>query len=115
MISNKFYYDGTLNLSAIHVSCDTYTTYPMACVHNSNCGWCGQTNKCIEGNRQGPKSPCIRSTFLYTAPTPEWNPFKAGTINILAVDKQGKPMTTTVPEPNMSKAYIDDPYKLSNH
>ena len=87
----------------------------MDCVNKPFCGWCGQKNKCIEGNRLGPKSPCLRSTFLFTAPTPEWNPLKASPINILAVDKQGKPMTTIVPEPDVSKAKIDDPYKLSNH
>ena len=60
----------------------------------------------------GPKSPCLRSTFLFTAPTPEWNPLKAGDVNVLAVDKEGKPMTTIVPEPNVNEAEINNDYRL---
>jgi hypothetical protein len=79
-------------------------------MHNSRCGWCGQTGHCIAGNINGPLAPCLRSTFLYTAPTPEWNPMKAGHINILAIDKRGIPQNHIVPEPNFNKIDSYNPY-----
>lgn len=36
--AGKFYYDGTSNLSALHISCNTLTLNPNACIHNANCG-----------------------------------------------------------------------------
>lgn len=109
---DRNYYDGTNNLSAIHVDCNVYTTDPQSCVHNSKCGWCGDKNNCIEGNSSGPLAPCMRNTFLYMAPTPEWNPLKASTINILAVDKQGKPQNHLTWEPkDLGKTDVYNPYK----
>lgn len=87
------------------------STNPNDCVHNSGCGWCGQKNTCISGNSSGPLAPCLRSTFLYTAPNPEWNPLKAGSINILAVDNQGRPMTQITHEPTLNKIDTWNPYK----
>lgn len=36
--SGKYYYDGTPNLAAIHINCNTLSLNPPACVHNANCG-----------------------------------------------------------------------------
>lgn len=53
----------------------------------------------------------MRNTFLYQAPTPEWNPFKAGTINILAMDAKGNPLNHITPEPSLNKIDVFNPYK----
>jgi hypothetical protein len=80
-------------------------------VHNSKCGWCGEKNSCVPGNTNGPLAPCLRSTFLYTTPTPEWNPMKAGTVNILTTDTKGQPQTRLTWEPNMNKVDVYNPYQ----
>jgi hypothetical protein len=98
-------------LSATHVDCNIYSSIPQNCVHNSGCGWCGQKNSCIPGNIYGPLAPCLRNTFLFTAPTPEWNPIKAGTLNILSLDKQGNPQTHLTWEPSLNKIDVNNPYK----
>ncbi len=107
---DKLYYDGTYNLSAIKVECNVYTTVPSDCVHNSSCGWCGEKSSCINGNIHGPLMPCLRNTFLYTAPNPEWDPIKAASINVIAVGKDGRPQTHIVPEPDVSQLPVNDPY-----
>jgi len=99
----KFYYDGTSNLSALHVNCNVMSTNPDACIHNSNCGWCGSSNSCVQGNNSGPLGNCLRSTYLYTKPSNHWNPLKAGTINILAQAKSGGSALIITPEPNLKK------------
>ncbi len=108
--TDKFYYDGSNNLSAIHVECDVYGTNPQGCVHNSKCGWCGDKSKCIPGTSSGPLAPCMRNTFLYTAPSANWNPLKAGTINILAIDEKQNPLIHITHEPNLSKTEVFSPY-----
>ncbi len=110
-MTDKFYYNGANNLSAIHVDCNIYTSQPNGCVHNSGCGWCGEKNNCIAGNAQGPLAPCMRNTFLYQAPTAEWNPFKAGTVNILAIDAKGNPQNHITYEPTLSKVDTFNSYK----
>jgi len=103
----KFYYDGTENLgSSIHVNCDVYSTIPNSCVHNSKCGWCGSSNTCIPGNSRGPLASCIRSTFLYTAPSDIWNPFKAGTVNIRAMDRKERSILTIAPNPDLRNVLV---------
>jgi hypothetical protein len=87
------------------------TTTPQSCVNNAGCGWCGDKNTCIPGTPSGPLAPCMRNTFLYTAPTPEWNPFRAGTINILAVDPKGRPQLNLTPNPDMSRINVWNPYR----
>ena len=105
--SGKFYYDGTGNLgTAIHVNCNILSTIPSQCVHNSNCGWCGSTGTCIPGNNRGPLANCLRSTYLYTAPSQNWNPLKAGTININAVDTKGKSVLRITQTPDLSKLKV---------
>jgi hypothetical protein len=88
-----------------------YTTNPPSCVHQSGCGWCGEKNSCVSGTSSGPLAPCLRNTFLYSMPTPEWNPLKAGTINILAVDSQGHPLNHITHEPNLRTVDVYNPYK----
>ncbi len=43
-------------------------------------------------------------------PNAEWNPLKASTINILAVDKTGRPQTVITPEPNVNQLPVNQPY-----
>lgn len=109
-VSDKFYYNGRDNLNAIHINCNVYSTQPHSCVHNMKCGWCGQSNTCVPGSQSGPLAPCLRGTFLYSAPTSEWNPLKASTINTLAVNQKGESQITIVPEPTMGKVNIYQPY-----
>jgi hypothetical protein len=44
-------------------------------------------------------------------PSAEWNPLKAGTINILAIDTKGKPQNILTPGPNMAKFDVNNPYQ----
>jgi hypothetical protein len=109
-ITDKFYYNGRDNLNAIHINCNVYSTQPSACVHNMKCGWCGQSNTCIAGSQSGPLASCLRSTFLYSAPSSDWNPLKAPAVNILAVNQKGESQTTIVPEPTLGNVNIYQPY-----
>lgn len=112
-IHNKYYYDGSLHLSKLaQVNCDFYTTNPRGCVNQKGCGWCGQSNNCIGASPLGPIAPCVRSTFIYTMPTTEWNPLKASAINIHAQDKTGHSMLSVVHEPNLRDAPVAKPYRL---
>jgi len=38
------------------------------------CGWCASSNSCIAGNSLGPLVPCLRSSYVFTSPTQDWNP-----------------------------------------
>ena len=109
-ITDKFYYNGRDNLNAIHINCNVYSTNPSSCVHNMKCGWCGQSNTCIPGTLSGPMAPCLRNTFLYTAPSSEWSPLRASSINTLAVNMKGEALNTITHEPNLSKANVWKPY-----
>ena len=109
-VTDKFYYNGRDNLNAIHINCNVYSTQPHSCVQNMKCGWCGQSNSCIPGSQSGPLAPCLRNTFLYTAPTSDWSPFKANTINTLAINEKGESLTHIVPEPTLGKVNVYAPY-----
>lgn len=112
-VHNKFYYDGSIHLGKVaQVHCDMYTTQPRACVNEKGCGWCGQSNTCIGANALGPISPCIRSTFIYTLPSAEWNPLKAAPINIHAQDSNGNSLLKVTHEPDLSQAPVNKPYQL---
>ena len=67
------YYDGSVNLNKKKISCKIFGN-AGECLKNSSCGWCGSTNNCILGNNLGPLQSCLRSTFLYSSPLPNWNP-----------------------------------------
>ena len=112
-IHNRNYYDGSYHLGVQQkVHCSLYTVMPRSCVSKPGCGWCGEKNKCIEASPLGPIAPCMRSTFLWKMPSPEWNPLKAPTINIHAVDTEGKSMIKITHEPDFSRADVNKPYKL---
>lgn len=74
------YYDGTIGLKTVITSCNMYTTQPQVCLHQGSCGWCGSTSSCIQGNNLGPLAPCLRGTYVFTAPTPDWNPIQGGSV-----------------------------------
>ena len=44
--------------------CGAYTSM-RECLHHGQCGWCGETGKCIAGNAQGPLEPCEKSTYIH--------------------------------------------------
>jgi hypothetical protein len=112
-VHNKFYYDGSLRLGKVaQVNCDFYTTEPRGCVNQKGCGWCGENNKCIAASPLGPIAPCVRSTFIYTMPSAEWNPLKAPAINILALDNNGNSLLGVTHEPNLKDAPVAKPYRL---
>jgi hypothetical protein len=109
-ITDKNYYNGRDNLNAININCNVYNTQPASCVHNMKCGWCGQSNTCIPGTSAGPMGNCLRNTYLFSSPSAEWNPLKAGTINILAVNQKGVPLNHIVAEPNLNRVAVNAPY-----
>jgi len=67
------FYDGTGNLNVIKINCTVYSN-PKVCLTHSNCGWCGASNSCILGNNLGPQQACVRSSYIYSAPYPNWTP-----------------------------------------
>ena len=67
------YYDGAKNLNVIKVQCKIYAN-ASDCLKQSSCGWCGSSNSCILGNNLGPLSSCVKSSFIFSAPYPNFNP-----------------------------------------
>jgi len=67
------YYAGDLHLNVINVKCDIYTN-KTDCIHNSSCGWCGSSNGCILGTNFGPAQPCVRASYIYGRPYPNFHP-----------------------------------------
>src|SRR5690349_15177299 len=72
------YYDGTRGLKTTMTTCQTYTTQPDVCMHMGSCGWCGSNSSCIAGNKNGPLAPCLRNTYRFSGPLPDWNPLPQG-------------------------------------
>jgi len=60
-------------LNKIQINCHIYAN-PTDCVHNSHCGWCGASKSCIVGNSVGPLESCVKSSYIFAAPTPSFNP-----------------------------------------
>lgn len=58
----------------------TIHTIQSDCVQTSGCGWCGSTRSCILGNMSGPLQPCVKSSYIFSNPMPNWNP-QVKTIN----------------------------------
>ena len=81
------------------------SSVPQACVHNSKCGWCGDKNTCVAGTFNGPLAPCLKSTFLFNAPSKNWNPLRASMINI----NTGGALLLTA-HPDMSRVLANNPY-----
>jgi hypothetical protein len=71
--SETDYYDGSGKLNVIKIQCKIYAN-AADCLRQSSCGWCGSSNSCILGNNLGPMEKCSRSSFLFSAPYPNWNP-----------------------------------------
>lgn len=116
IIGNKFYYNGSDNLSAIHVECTAFNTNPTSCVGNSACGWCGASNTCVSGTPAGPSNngpigACLRNTFLFTAPSDNWNPLQASTINLIVQDKKENTLIQKTNTPDLTKMDVWNPYK----
>ena len=112
-IHNKYYYDGSLHLGQVaKINCELLTTQPRACVNEKGCGWCGENNKCIGASPLGPIQPCVRSSFIYTLPSVDWNPLKAAAINIHAQDNNGRSLLKVTHEPNLNEAFVARPYRL---
>jgi hypothetical protein len=60
-------------LNRIEVKCKIYAN-PTDCIHQSNCGWCGSSNSCITGSNVGPMEPCVKGSYIFTPPMPNWQP-----------------------------------------
>lgn len=71
--STTDYYDGSNNLNVIKLNCRV-NSGTADCLKQSSCGWCGSSNSCIQGNNLGPLQPCLKSSYMFTAPYPSWNP-----------------------------------------
>lgn len=71
--SSTNYYDGSNNLNKVTITCKIYVN-PTDCLHKSSCGWCGANNSCISGTNLGPLERCPRSSYIYSAPFPNWYP-----------------------------------------
>ena len=67
------YYDGEVKLNKVDIKCRIYLI-KSDCIHNSECGWCGSNNNCILGNSFGPQQPCVKASFIYSPPHPNFNP-----------------------------------------
>lgn len=66
------YYDGSAKLNTIQVKCKIFTT-ALDCLRQSSCGWCGSSNSCVLGNNMGPLQACMRSSYIFSPPIPNWN------------------------------------------
>jgi len=74
------YYDGSLNLNKVKVNCTIYTS-KAECINQSFCGWCGGSDSCVLGNRFGPDQPCVRSSYIYGRPHPNYNSINNKVVN----------------------------------
>lgn len=64
--SVKEYYNGELKLNRIRILCKDYKSV-SGCYSMSHCGWCGSSNSCIEGTRNGPVERCDnKTTYTYS-------------------------------------------------
>ena len=71
--STTSYYDGSTKLNKITINCKIFAN-PTDCLHSSNCGWCGSVSGCVAGTNLGPLEPCVKSSYIFSAPFPNWNP-----------------------------------------
>ena len=96
-------------MNSLHIDCNTLSTIPEACVNNGNCGWCGDKNSCIAGTFNGPLAPCLKSTYLFNAPSQNWNPINAGTINIDTTKNLGADKLVVTQNPDFGRIHTN-PY-----
>lgn len=63
--SIKNYYDGEMNLNVVELRCHNFKS-SKNCYNISHCGWCGSSNSCVEGNRDGPIGNCKdKHTYIF--------------------------------------------------
>ena len=62
-----------MNLNKVKIDCKIYTS-KQDCVNTSFCGWCGSNGGCVLGNSAGPTQPCVKSSYIYAAPVPNFQP-----------------------------------------
>ena len=60
-------------MNTIKIKCQIHAN-PTDCLHHSSCGWCGASKSCIVGNNMGPLEPCVKSSFIFSNPYPNFNP-----------------------------------------
>lgn len=77
------YYDGSVGLKTSVTRCNAYETKPQACVNNGGCGWCLETNRCVEGSAKGPASgACLLGRYVFESPDANWNPLNKDAGNV---------------------------------
>jgi len=73
------------------------------CYRNKSCGWCAENNSCVAGNKEGPLSPCNKTSFYFSENAEKnWSPQTAASINI---HTSGKFVLTE--HPDLNKIYVD--------
>tara|TARA_B110000914_G_C15375164_1_gene405053 strand:- start:151 stop:801 length:651 start_codon:yes stop_codon:yes gene_type:complete len=109
------YYDGSNKLNSIKINCIIYTE-PNDCTKQSSCGWCGSSKKCILGNNIGPLQACVKSSYIFSAPIPNFhNSRKEGLPTLPSLP--GIPITQTASSGNMNVKVVQDNLnkKISSH
>jgi hypothetical protein len=76
--------------------CNNYTTKKEACYMAKGCGWCGSSNSCIAGNKLGPLVPCLTSSFMFTSPAKDWNPYDLNKIETKRQNVLGAQLSTEI-------------------
>lgn len=105
------YYDGSNKLNSIKINCIIYTE-PNDCTKQSSCGWCGSSKKCILGNNIGPLQACVKSSYIFSAPIPNFHNSRKGDLPTLPASTTMAPgtgnMNVKVVQDNLNK-------KISSH
>jgi hypothetical protein len=66
------YYNGEAKLNKVQINCHIHAN-PTDCIHQSSCGWCGASKSCIVGNNIGPMESCVKSSYIFGTPNPNFN------------------------------------------
>ena len=105
------YYDGSNKLNSIKINCIIYTE-PNDCTKQSSCGWCGSSKKCILGNNIGPLQACVKSSYIFSAPIPNFHNSRKGDL-----PKLPAATTMTPSSGNMNVKVVQDNLnkKISSH
>lgn len=81
--------------------CNNYTTKKEACFMAQGCGWCASSNSCIIGNNLGPLAPCLRSSYVFTSPAQDWNPYDHDQIETKRQNVMGAQLSTVITKHSM--------------
>jgi hypothetical protein len=87
------------------VNCSGLSMRPRECVGNPGCGFCESSSSCVRGTPSGPSEGCLAQAYRYTAPSDNWNPLNAGTINVQAI-KDNKSQIIIAPTPDLEHAFL---------